>query len=429
MAEELLPINNISYHFVKTIHECVSEKVLNTSITCNNFDELLSDLKAKKEYIHKNKYSDIYITCSSLNKDLTSSTYLWHIDYRNNIKIYMLKLFDIHMSSNPKSVNSLPVDKTKQKPVNSLPVEKPKDSIPKNPESSNPNIPKDPEVSVPPSFLKKESKPKTNTSDQKEFKPMDLSDILRLLSQKLPMEQPIDQPIKQDNHPDATCFDSNPNDDIIITNNKKKEPEKKPEPKHVDQSKDEHPEVKCFKVRFTPDDKPEIVKVPFDTNTSNKSEQIPEKKPKQDTEKKTETETDMLYNFLKFLSEVNGKSEKKPVKKPEQKPEFHPEPFTKPIPSSLRAASNMNRKSESKKPTSTRFESKQMPNPFYRNENKDEHPMLGFPINRMDQPKYEDPFMRMFYNLDQDNSNHNKKHPEAKKRARDPFMEMFPFLI
>ena len=428
MAEELLPINNISYHFVKTIHGCVSEKVLKTSITCNNFDELLSDLKSKKEFIHKNKYSDIYITCSSLNKDLTSSTYLWNIDYRNNIKIYMIKLYDIIMSSkqtkesNPKPVNSLPVDETKQ-PVNSLPVEK--DSIPKKSEPSIPNIPKDPEVSIPPFPLKKENKPKTNNSDQKEFKPMDLSDILRLLSQKLPMEQPIDQPIKQDDHPDTTCFDSNPNDDIIITNNRKKEPEKKPEPKHDDQTKDEQPEVKCFKIRFTPDGGPEIVGIPFDTNTSDKSEQIPEKKTETKTETETETDTDMFYNFLKFLSEVNGKSEKKP----EKKPEFHPKPFTKPIPPSLRASSNMNRKSESKKPTSTRFGSKPEPNPFYRSGNKDEHPLFGFPINKMDRPKYEDPFMRMFYHPEQDNSSHNKRQPEAKKRARDPFMDMFPFLI
>jgi len=420
MAEELLPINNISYHFVKTIHGCVSEKVIKTSITCNNFDELLSDLKSKKEYIHKNKYSDIYITCSSLNKDLTSSTYLWNIDYRNNVKIYMIKLFDIIMSSKQ-------TKESNPKPVNSLPVEKSKDRIPKNPESSNPNIPKDPEVSIPPSFLKKESKPKTNNSDQKEFKSMDLSDILRLLSQKLPMEQPIDQPIKQDDHPDATCFDSNPNDDIIITNNRRKELEKKPEPKHDDQTKDEHPEVKCFKVRFTPDDKPEIVKIPFKTTTSDKSEQTPEKKTETETE--TETDTDMFYNFLKFLSEINGEPDKKPEKKPEQKPEFHPEPFTKPIHSSLRATSNMNRKSESKKPTSTRFESKPEPNPFYRSENKDEQPLFGFPFNRMDRPKYEDPFMRMFYHPEQDDSSHNKRQPEAKKRASDPFMEMFPFLI
>lgn len=423
MAEELLPINNISYHFVKTIHGCVSEKVLKTSITCNNFDELLNDLKYKKEYIHKNKYSDIYITCSSLNNDLTSYTYLWHIDYKNSIKIYMINLYDIIMSSKQ-------TKESNTKPVNSLPINETKDSIPKKSESSNPNIPKDPEISIPPSFLKKENKSKTNNSDPKKFNLMDLSDILRLLSQKLPMDNSIDQPIKQDDHPDATWFDSNPNDDIIITNNKKKkEPEKKPDPKHDDQSKDEHPEVKCFKVRFTPDDKPEIVKIPFDTNTSDKSEQIPEKKPKQDSEKKTETETDMLYNLLKFLSEVNGESEKKSVKKPEQKPEFHPNPFTKHIPPSLSAASNMNSKSESHKPTSTRFESKSEPNSFYRNKNKDEHPIFGFPINKMDQSKYEDPFMRMFYYPKQGNSSHNIKQPEAKKRARDPFMEMFPFLF
>jgi len=326
----------------------------------------------------------------------------------------MIKLYDIIMSltqtkkSNPTPVNSIPVDKTKQKPVNSLPDEKSKDSIPKNLKTLNPNIPKDPEVSIPPSFLKKEDNPKTNNSDQKEINSMNLSDILKLFSQKLPMDYSFDQPIKQDDHP-ATYFDSNPNDDIIITNNRKKEPEKKPELKHDDQLKDEHPEVKCFKVRFTPDDNPKIVKIPFDTNTSDKSEQIPEKKPKQDTEKKTETESDMLYNFLKFLSEVNGETEKKPVKKPEQKPEFHPNPFTKSIHPSLRTTSNMNRKSELKKPTSTRFESKPDSNPFYRSENKDEHPIFEFPINKMDQPKYEDPFMKMFYHPEQDDSNYNKK--------------------
>lgn len=425
MAEELLPINNISYHFVKTVNGCTSEKVINTSITCNNFDELLSDLKTKKEFIHKNKYSDIFISCSSLNKDLYSSTYLWYTDYKNNsVKIYKLKLYDIIMSSK----------QTKEsKPVNSSPVEKSKNSIPKNPKSTNPFIPKDPEVSIPSSFIRKETigketTPKADNSDPNEHKQMDLSDVLRLLSQKLPMEQPNYQPIKQDDHTEATCFDPNPNDDIVITSNKskKKEPEKKPEPKQDDHSKDEHPEVKCFKVRFTPDDKPEIVNIPFNvsTNSSEKSEQIPEKKPEQDSEKKSDT--DAFYDLIQFLSKIIEETENKPEQKPEPKSVSQPNPFTKPITPSLKTDSKTNKKSESKKPTSTRFESKPEPNPFYRNETKYERPMFGFP---MDQLQYENPFMRMFNYPVQDNLNNNRTQPEAKKRARDPFMEMFPFLI
>ena len=425
MAEELLPINNISYHFVKTANGCTSEKVISTSITCNNFDELLNDLKTKKEFIHKNKYSDIFISCSSLNKDLYSSTYLWYTDYKNNSdKIYKLKLYDIIMSSK----------QTKEsKPVNSSPVKESKSS---NPKSSNPFIPKDPEVSIPPSFIKKETTPKTNKSDPNEHKQMDLSDVLRLLSQKLPMEQPNYQPIKQDDHAEASCFDSNPNDDIVITSNKpkKKEPEKKPEPKRDDHLKDDHPEVKCFKVRFTPDDKPEIVNIPLNASTKSpeKSEQIPEKKPEQDSEKKPDT--DSFYDLIQFLSKIIEDTEKKPEQKQEPKPVSQPKPFTKPIPPSLKTASNTNKKSESKKSTSTNFESKPEPNPFYKNETNYKRPMFDFPFNKMDQIQYENPFMRMFYYPEQNNLNHNRTQPEAKKRAREPFMSepfmgMYPFLI
>lgn len=157
MAEELLPINNISYHFIKKVNGIISEKVIQTTIICNNFDELLNDLKTKKEFVHKNKYSDIYITCSSLNKDVISSSYLWHTDYVNSTKIYKLSLFDIIMNSK-QSTNEL------KKNTKTIPIK---------PEQQK-NIPK-------------ENKPEPFKFETKKNEPddLELSDILKIFSQKL----------------------------------------------------------------------------------------------------------------------------------------------------------------------------------------------------------------------------------------------------
>ena len=486
MAEELLPINNISYHFIKTSNGCTSEKVISTSITCKNFDELLNDLKSKKEFIHKNKYSDIYITCSSMNKDLYSSTYLWHTDYVNSNKIYKLSLFDIIMSSKQtiekipketKLVNSIPKEIPKKeipketKPVDSIPKEIPVDDMFKVKKAINPfeQIPIN--QNVQPSLLKNKStpktKPETNNSNLTNNSPesMDLSDIFKLLSKKLPMKQDKSESnLSFDINPNdiignTSSFDPNPEEDIIITSNKStkpKEPEKKPEPK------DDYSDVKCFNVRFPPDNKPEIVKIPFSmpTNstekkseqTQKKPEQISEKKLEQEPKKKLEQDSESFYNFIKFLSDIIEETEKKSKTKLEKKPETQPKSESnnvpqiklrnnEQIPTTPFKVPNVRRvsKDEPKKcekcglnhPTSTRFNPTSNPSykvhPTIRPTHINQHPFM---FDRMEQSKQEmDPFMRMFFHPEQNYLNDNEIKEKARKRARESSMEMFPFIF
>ena len=275
MAEELLPINNISYHFIKTCNGCISEKVIQTSIVCKNFDELLNDLKTKKEFIHKNKYSDIYITCSSLNKELYTSSYLWHTDYVNSNKIYKLSLFDIIMHTNQSSTKNPQVQESKQE-VKSKETPK-KDPI----KQVNKTVPTKEQPTPEPKKQSTQNKSEEiNTKFIKElnnlYPKMNLTDLAKILSQKLPNESTI----------------QSPDDDIIVTNNKTgKKINSLPE------TKDTHPECQCFKVNTSPNENPKIEEIPF--KAPNK---IPENHPDANSDQHyTPDELDQLKNLIQEL--------------------------------------------------------------------------------------------------------------------------------
>jgi len=321
MAEELLPINNISYHFVKTVDGCTSEKVIKTSITCRNFDELLSDLKSKKEFIHKNKYSDIYITCSSMNKDLFTSSYLWHTDYVNSDKIYKLTLFDIIMHSKQSAAQNKEATPT-PKPVSSVPKKEPVKDTKPAPVNTLPDEPK--ETTRQANTLPDEPKETKATSSGLRPEGMNMSDIFKILSQRLPVNTEEEKP---------TTFNPKQDDDIVITSNRASKPkEPKSDTAFEKQLEEDQPEFKCFKVSFDPEDKPVIEEVPFKVPEP-KPEKKPESKPEKKPESKPEySEAEAFLEFLRNLSQMMNEPEKKPEteKKAEKKPEPEKKPETAP---------------------------------------------------------------------------------------------------
>ena len=93
--ESLYPINNVAYHFIKKVHSDITiEKIIYSNKTFNNSDELKKDIDDCKGIINFSEYSDMFITCCTLNSNYWQMTYLWKFDYVNNRNIYRLTLYD-----------------------------------------------------------------------------------------------------------------------------------------------------------------------------------------------------------------------------------------------------------------------------------------------------------------------------------------------
>ena len=90
----LYPINNISYHFMRVQSGITTEMVVYRNKTFNNSDELKRDIDDCKGIINFSEYSDMFITCCTLNSNYWQITYLWKFDYVNNRNIYRLTLYD-----------------------------------------------------------------------------------------------------------------------------------------------------------------------------------------------------------------------------------------------------------------------------------------------------------------------------------------------
>jgi len=443
----LLPINNISYHFVKTVNGCTSEKVINTSITCKNFDDLLNDLKSKKEFVHKSKYSDIYITCSSLNKDLFTSLYLWHTDYVNSNKLYKLTLFDIIMHTNKtaepnkevKLVSTLNTTSnvSKNEPIKDI---KPVNTLPSEPDKPVNTLPSEPDKTV--NTLPKETMP---ISSRLHPEKMDMSDIFKILSRKLPINtEESEQP---------KTFNSKPDDDIIITTNNKTLTSKKPKSDEIfeKQLEKDQPEFKCFKVRFNPEDKPKIEEIPFkipERKFVQKSEQNPERKLDQKPEQKYDnSNAEAFYEFLKGLSQMLNETKKKQEENQERKPDEKPDskdlssnPFMMDMPWTMRQprqyddlfmrlfnpiSDNHNEEIDKMKQEKLAREKARIDQIEKEKIAQERKRIIKERAEKMRQQRAERIARK---NIERENIE-KKAQEKARKRARDPFMELFPFLI
>ena len=99
--ESLYPINNISYHFMRVQSGITTEMVVYRNKTFNNSDELKRDIDDCKGIINFSEYSDMFITCCTLNSDYQQTTYLWGTDHANR-NIYKFTLYGIKMCSEKK---------------------------------------------------------------------------------------------------------------------------------------------------------------------------------------------------------------------------------------------------------------------------------------------------------------------------------------
>ena len=95
--ESLYPINNVAYHFVTKVDSDIIEKTIYSNKTFNNTKELYDDI-FDKSIQECTTYSDVFITCCTLNSDYRETIYLWRIDCANNKKIYKFTLWDILMT-------------------------------------------------------------------------------------------------------------------------------------------------------------------------------------------------------------------------------------------------------------------------------------------------------------------------------------------
>lgn len=94
--ESLYPINNVAYHFVTKVDSDIIEKTIYSNKTFNNTKELYDDI-FDKSIQECTTYSNVFMTCYTLNSDYRETIYLWRIDCTNNKKIYKFTLWDILM--------------------------------------------------------------------------------------------------------------------------------------------------------------------------------------------------------------------------------------------------------------------------------------------------------------------------------------------
>ena len=101
--EGLYPINNVAYHFIKKVHSDITiEKIIYSNKTFNNSDELKKDINNCKNIINCSKYTDVFITCCTLNFDYQQTTYLWGTNHANK-KIYKFTLYNVMMCDEEKN--------------------------------------------------------------------------------------------------------------------------------------------------------------------------------------------------------------------------------------------------------------------------------------------------------------------------------------
>ena len=103
--ESLYPINNVAYHFMRVQSGITTEMVVYRNKTFNNSDELKKDIDDCKGIINFSEYSDMFITCCTLNSDYQQTTYLWKFDYVNNRNIYRLTLYDAMVCDEQKNTD------------------------------------------------------------------------------------------------------------------------------------------------------------------------------------------------------------------------------------------------------------------------------------------------------------------------------------
>ena len=93
--ESIYPMNNVAYHFIKKVDSGnTSEMIIYSNKTFNNLDELKKNIDIYKDSIDFFKYSNVFITCCTLNSDYRRSRYLWRIDCVNNREIYKFTIYE-----------------------------------------------------------------------------------------------------------------------------------------------------------------------------------------------------------------------------------------------------------------------------------------------------------------------------------------------
>ena len=111
----LYPINNVAYHFIKKVNSNITiEKIIYSNKTFNNSDELKKDINNCKNIINCSKYSDVFITCCTLNSNYQQTTNLWKIDLVINKIIYRLTLYDVMMCDEEKNTEEKKPDESEE---------------------------------------------------------------------------------------------------------------------------------------------------------------------------------------------------------------------------------------------------------------------------------------------------------------------------
>ena len=115
--ESIYPINNVAYHFIKKVNlDITIETIIYSNKTFNNSDELKKDIDDCKGIINFSEYSDMFITCCTLNSGYQQTTNLYGTDDVNR-NIYRITLYGIMMCDEEKNAEEKKPDEDEKDDV------------------------------------------------------------------------------------------------------------------------------------------------------------------------------------------------------------------------------------------------------------------------------------------------------------------------